>query len=69
MWNNPRISCEGKVKHKTQKDALSSLKRKRQKKKDLLNMKIIPYKCEFCGFWHVGHTINKQKGVNNEQAI
>jgi len=45
-----RVSCSGKVRHKTLKGALIS-SRKLKKEKDLIGK---AYKCQRCGFYHVG---------------
>ena len=45
-----RVSCTGKVKHRTMKYALIA-SRKLKKEKDLIGS---AYKCQRCGFYHVG---------------
>lgn len=41
--------CDGKFAYKCRGDAQKECKRKKNK------VELLPYRCPFCGFWHVGH--------------
>ena len=58
--------CSGKVRHKTQAEAVSVAIYLREKDSDFY-LKV--YKCRWCHFWHLGHKIRvsatkKQGGVS-----
>lgn len=49
-----RKQCDGKIKHKTEQDAKYA--------RSLVPMGSRPmdaYRCQHCGFFHIGHTIRK----------
>ena len=50
-------SCEGKVRHET----LVAAQRHANNPARKFRFHGTPYKCAFCGFWHVGHRIGKRK--------
>lgn len=60
-----RNSCKGKVRHASQKDALVQV--------GIIARhggRVVPYKCPFCGGWHVGrpsasikYAIRESKGL------
>jgi len=48
-----RKACDGKVRHKTQQDAIYQIISLR---KDNQNVKLLkPYRCKFCKKFHIGH--------------
>lgn len=51
LRNKRRKQCDGKVRHESQRFAIVSLLK--SKREDMH-----PYKCQFCGGWHVGHRQN-----------
>jgi predicted Zn-ribbon and HTH transcriptional regulator len=60
--NQRRKSCIGKVKYTSEDDALKSVYHlKRLNAKNAIVSRISPYKCHFCGSWHVGHLNNNAK--------
>lgn len=55
-------ACSGKTKHKTVENAKIEIKR--SNKRNVYGAgsgKLIVYKCEFCGFYHIGHNRSKNK--------
>lgn len=49
-----RKQCKGKVRHETREFALIALRHTRS------YGNLSPYKCRFCGGWHIGHTPGMQ---------
>ena len=47
-----RKMCDGKVRYASQKEAFTAAKQ--SNKRDGSNW-IVPYRCTFCGYWHIGH--------------
>jgi rubrerythrin len=54
-------SCKKKYKYATREDAQAQINNFGEKG-------FIPYRCNFCGYWHVGHTPvgKKMKQIKNE---
>jgi hypothetical protein len=50
MKRKKRISCAGKIKHKSITGACIATR----KLFKLKNLVAYPYKCRRCGFWHIG---------------
>lgn len=50
-----RNSCIGKIRHKTSAGAEAHAKELRDK-----GERVWPYRCRFCGGWHVGHPSKMQ---------
>lgn len=48
----------GKIPYKTRAEARASVKRK-----DGMELSGKPYRCQFCGFWHLGHLPPKKSKV------
>lgn len=60
LRNNPLSACVGKSAFSCYRHAAEGLKRTKERRsrltpKHLGQKKIKPYRCEYCGFWHVGH--------------
>ena len=49
-----RKSCRSKVGHKTQDGAYTHIKK--ITKTNFIFHKLRPYKCGYCGLWHIGRT-------------
>jgi len=49
-----RKTCEHKTGHNTKKGAMIAIKK--TYKNNFIFHKLQPYKCRFCGKWHIGRT-------------
>jgi len=49
-----RKSCELKSSHKTRKDAIKAINKTVEK--HFIFHKMKPYKCKYCGMWHIART-------------
>lgn len=50
------IACAGKQQFEKADDAAAAVRRQRRGKgRDSKRVKLGLYKCEFCGFFHIGH--------------
>jgi hypothetical protein len=58
-----RKACENKEQFFSEKDCEIRIYKLGEK----LNEKgLVPYKCEFCGWWHYGHEIGYEKKLGSE---
>lgn len=55
-----RKQCTGKVRHDTQEHALVAVRALVKKYAGNIGH-LSPYRCGFCGGWHVGHTPGRQR--------
>lgn len=55
------VSCDGKDQLPTRTHAETIAKRMASRR----SRKIKPYKCDFCGFYHVGEIVGKGRGNGN----
>lgn len=64
MSNSKRKSCAGKVRHSSLLAAQIALKRTLtdSRKGDPIVTGLSPYKCRYCGGWHVGRS--QKKGID-----
>jgi len=60
--------CKGKIRYFSEKTAENQIVRVqnhgRKEHKSKKKFKLNSYKCEHCGFWHIGHSKWKLKNVN-----
>ena len=49
-----RKTCEHKASHSTKNGAMAAIRK--TYKKNFIFHKLAPYKCKFCGKWHIGRT-------------
>jgi hypothetical protein len=54
-----RRSCKGKVRHQGQEQAFAALRSLARARG--LDGAMNPYRCPFCGGWHIGHTPGRNR--------
>ncbi|MDE2105799.1 MAG: hypothetical protein KGL39_51725 [Patescibacteria group bacterium] len=49
-------ACQGKARHLTQNAARAAIRHDREHYGEERMWGVAPYRCSFCGSWHIGHS-------------
>jgi hypothetical protein len=57
--NCRKSACTGKIPHHSKQSALDHFHQMKRNGKEIYGLEV--YRCQFCGFYHLGHRFNKRK--------